>query len=118
MCLTVKKVALRLGVSTSTVYRMREHSPFPFIKDRRFVLIEKDGFEAYLLARRSGTAGPELDTTETTELQQSAEPIAGARSQLGEDSQLTVPTLLPDTPQQASTMNGQRDLLSGYWPSF
>jgi hypothetical protein len=94
---------------------MRKHSPFPVIRDRRFVFIESNGFESYVDAKQRGTARADLEPMNITELQESAAPTAGAQSQLGEDSQLTATALLPATSQQPSTLNGQRDLLSAYW---
>jgi len=110
--MTVKEVARRLRVSTSTVYRInRVDGPFQFISDGRRIFIDSASFELYIrhaggMGANDGPTGAECanpDKNPISELE--AQPLT-VRMQ-PEPQVIIVPSPFP----HPSKGGGQRDLI-------
>lgn len=89
--LTVKQVAERLGVSVSTVYRIkRVNGPFLFVPAGRRVLIDIDSFESYLRNKRTEDSAPVPTGVEVTDQQLATEPARPVRKGTGQ-RELNIP---------------------------
>jgi excisionase family DNA binding protein len=107
--ITVKEAAQRLGISTSTVYRVdRHHGPFSFIVDGRWIFIDRTSFESYLANSRGI---PASDNRQDAPDQPKPVDDVGPQSEIGESQVEPFKNLPLSALTPTSRSGGQRELI-------